>query len=103
MTSDLSALPDFKDDGLRKALDALLGSSWLKVEATVKSAVESALASNSDDTSGKEALGDAWRSAQAIENFGGILTEMLMELNDLSGGTGEVRILLSGVDAILLQ
>lgn len=88
--SELSALPEIKDINIRKALNALLGTSWLKVEPTVKSAVESALSSNSDDTVGKDALTDVWRSAQAVEQFGGILTEMLMEFNDLSGGSGEV-------------
>jgi len=87
--SELSALPEIKDINIRKALNALLGTSWLKVEPTIKSAVESALSSNSDDTVGKDALTDVWRSAQAVEQFGGILTEMLMEFNDLSGGSGE--------------
>lgn len=90
MTSDLSALPDIKDGGILKSLHALLGTTWTKVEPSVGEAVERSLKSSSDDVAGKEALTDAWRAAQAVEKFGGnMLQELLLEISDLSGGTGE--------------
>ncbi|KAG0565076.1 hypothetical protein KC19_8G161900 [Ceratodon purpureus] len=90
MSSDLSALPDIKDGGILKALHALLGANWTKVEPSVREAVEASLKSSSDDVVGKEALTDAWRAAEAVEKFGGnMLQELLLEITDLSGGTGE--------------
>ena len=91
MSSDLSALPDIKDGGILKSLHALLGSSWTKIESSVRDAVETSLKSSSDDVVGKEALTDAWRAAEAVEKFGGnTLQELLLEITDLNGGTGEV-------------
>ncbi|KAG0576804.1 hypothetical protein M758_2G036100 [Ceratodon purpureus] len=90
MSSDLSALPDIKDGGILKALHALLGANWTKVEPSVRDAVEASLKISSDDVVGKEALTDAWRAAEAVEKFGGnMLQELLLEITDLSGGTGE--------------
>jgi hypothetical protein len=94
MSSDLSALPDITDGGILKALHALLGTSWTKIEPSVRDAVEASLKSNSDDVVGKDALTDAWRAAEAVEKFGGnTLQELLLEITDLSGGTGEVSLL----------
>lgn len=90
MSSDLSALPDIKDGGILKAVHALLGTSWTKIEPSVRDAVEASLKSNSDDVVGKDALTDAWRAAEAVEKFGGnTLQELLLEITDLSGGSGE--------------
>lgn len=88
--SFVSNLPPVKDIGIAKALSGLLGHGWLKLEPQVKSAVESAISGGSDDPEGKETLIDAWRAAQAVESFGGLLTEMLLEINDLCGDSGEV-------------
>lgn len=94
MSTDLSALPDIKDGDTLKTLHALLGTSWTKIEPSVENAVEKCLKSSNDDIVGKEALTDAWRAAQAVEKFGGnMLQELLLEITDLSGGTGEVSIL----------
>ncbi|XP_024359614.1 succinate dehydrogenase subunit 5, mitochondrial [Physcomitrium patens] len=90
MSTDLSALPDIKDGDTLKTLHALLGTSWTKIEPSVENAVEKCLKSSNDDIVGKEALTDAWRAAQAVEKFGGnMLQELLLEITDLSGGTGE--------------
>lgn len=102
MSTDLSALPDMKDGGILKSLHALLGSSWTKVEPAVREAVEASLKSSSDDVVGKDVLTDAWRAAEAVEKFGGnMLQELLLEITDLSGGTGEVTVL--GFHAGFLQ
>lgn len=93
MSSDLSALPEITDHGILKSLHALLGTTWTKVDPSVSKAVESSLKSSTDDVAGKEALTDAWRACQAVEKFGGnMLQELLLEITDLSGGTGEVSV-----------
>lgn len=90
MSSDLSALPVIKDGGILKSLHALLGTTWTKIDPSVEEAVKKSLKSSSDDVTGKEALTDAWRAAQAVEKFGGnMLQELLLEITDLSGGSGE--------------
>lgn len=90
--SFVSNLPPVKDTRIAKALSGLLGHGWLKLEPQVKSAVESAISGGSDDPAGKETLLDAWQAAQAVETFGGVLTDMLMEINDLCGDSGEVNL-----------
>lgn len=90
--SFVSNLPPVKDTRIAKALSGLMGHGWLKLEPQVKSAVENAISGGSDDPEGKETLVDAWRAAEAVENFGGLLIEMLMEINDLCGATGEVNL-----------
>lgn len=90
MTTFLAALPDIKDMRIWNTLNALLGGSWLNIDPEVAAAVESVLASKSEDNVGKEALATAWRSAKAVETFGGGLSELLMEVSDISGSTGEV-------------
>jgi hypothetical protein len=89
MTTFLAALPDIKDTRIWNTLNALLGGSWLNIDPEVAAAVESVLASKSEDNVGKEALATAWRSAKAVETFGGGLSELLMEVSDISGSTGE--------------
>ncbi|CAM6008092.1 unnamed protein product [Sphagnum balticum] len=89
MTTYLAALPDIKDTRIWNTLNALLGGSWLNIDPEVAAAVESVLASKSEDNVGKEALATAWRSAKAVETFGGGLSELLMEVSDISGSTGE--------------
>lgn len=68
----------------------LMGHGWLKLEPQVTAAVEDVLSGGSDDSEGKETLQDAWKAAQAVESFGGQLTDMLLEINDLCGDSGEV-------------
>lgn len=84
-----SDLPPVQDAMVAKALSGLLGHGWLKIEPQVRSAVESAISSGGGDSAGKETLVDAWAAAQAVENFGGLLVEMLLEISDLCGDTGE--------------
>ncbi|KAG0593467.1 hypothetical protein KC19_1G332100 [Ceratodon purpureus] len=87
--SFVSNLPPIQDVKIAKALSGLLGHGWLKIEPQVRSAVESAISGGSDDSAGKETLIDAWKAAQAVESFGGLLVDMLLEINDLCGDTGE--------------
>ncbi|KAG0593465.1 hypothetical protein KC19_1G332100 [Ceratodon purpureus] len=89
--SFVSNLPPIQDVKIAKALSGLLGHGWLKIEPQVRSAVESAISGGSDDSAGKETLIDAWKAAQAVESFGGLLVDMLLEINDLCGDTGEVK------------
>jgi hypothetical protein len=86
-----SDLPPVQDAMVAKALSGLLGHGWLKIEPQVRSAVESAISGGGGDSAGKETLVDAWAAAQAVESFGGLLVDMLLEISDLCGDTGEVK------------
>lgn len=89
--TDMTSFPDIKDGSILKAMHALLGATWSKLEPSIVDAVETSLKNSSDDVAGKEALIDVYTAAKAVEKFGGsTLSEILLELNDLSGGTGEV-------------
>lgn len=88
--TDMTSFPDIKDGAILKTMHALLGATWSKLEPSIVDAVETSLKNSSDDVAGKEALIDVYTAAKAVEKFGGsTLNEILLELNDLSGGTGE--------------
>lgn len=85
----VSDLPPVQDATIAKALSGLLGHGWLKIEPQVRSAVESAISGGGDNSAGKETLIDTWAAAQAVESFGGLLIDMLLEISDLCGDSGE--------------
>lgn len=87
----VSDLPPVQDATIAKALSGLLGHGWLKIEPQVRSAVESAISGGGDNSAGKETLIDTWAAAQAVESFGGLLIDMLLEISDLCGDSGEVK------------
>ena len=56
--------------------------------AVVKDA-KTAISKNTDDKAGQEALKNVFRAAEAVEEFGGILTSIKMEIDDSIGMSGE--------------
>uniref|UniRef100_A0A0D6QXM2 Succinate dehydrogenase subunit 5, mitochondrial n=1 Tax=Araucaria cunninghamii TaxID=56994 RepID=A0A0D6QXM2_ARACU len=88
-SSDISALPPIKDPDVRNALKDVLASDWGEVYDSVKADVMDALSKETDDKAGQEALANAWRAAEAVEHFSGVLESLRMELDEISGPTGE--------------
>lgn len=68
----------------------LMAAYCEELPTAVVSDAKTALSKNSDDKSGKEALKNVFRAAEAVQEFGGILTSLKMELDDSIGMSGEV-------------
>ncbi|GLJ06278.1 hypothetical protein SUGI_0035030 [Cryptomeria japonica] len=88
-SSDISVFPPVTDPDVKRALKDVLASNWDELEESLKSTVMDALSKETDDESGKEALSNVWRAAEAVEHFSGVLESLRMELDEISGSTGE--------------
>jgi hypothetical protein len=88
-SSDISALPQVTDLDVKNALKDVLATDWGELPEPVQADVMNALSKESDDKAGQEALANAWRAAEAVEQFSGVLESLRMELDDLTGHTGE--------------
>ncbi|GLJ37406.1 hypothetical protein SUGI_0759450 [Cryptomeria japonica] len=88
-SSDISAFPPVTDPDVKRALKNVLASDWGELKDSLNSIVMDALSKETDDKSGKEALANAWRAAEAVEHFSGVLESLRMEIDDISGSTGE--------------
>ena len=64
---------------------------WEELPDPVQADVMNALSKDTDDKAGQEALASAWHAAEAVEQFCGVLESLRMELDEISGQTGEVR------------
>eukprot|EP00252_Welwitschia_mirabilis_P024401 TRINITY_DN7224_c0_g1_i1.p1 TRINITY_DN7224_c0_g1~~TRINITY_DN7224_c0_g1_i1.p1 ORF type:complete len:251 (-),score=42.93 TRINITY_DN7224_c0_g1_i1:303-1019(-) len=87
--SNASLLPQIEDSDVQSALKDILGANWDEIPEPVKIDVMTALSKQTDDKAGQEALANAWRAAEAVEQFSGVLESLRMELDELSGSTGE--------------
>eukprot|EP01018_Ginkgo_biloba_P024527 Gb_29445 [translate_table: standard] len=88
-SSDISALPPVTDTDVKYALRDLMAADWEEIHDSIKSDVMNALSKETDDKDGQEALANAWRAAEAVEHFCGVLVSLRMELDEISGGSGE--------------
>eukprot|EP00252_Welwitschia_mirabilis_P024402 TRINITY_DN7224_c0_g2_i1.p1 TRINITY_DN7224_c0_g2~~TRINITY_DN7224_c0_g2_i1.p1 ORF type:complete len:235 (-),score=42.51 TRINITY_DN7224_c0_g2_i1:249-953(-) len=88
-SSQSNPLPQIKDSDVEAALKDVMGADWDEIPEPVKANVMIALSKETDDKSGQEALANAWRAAEAVEQFSGVLESLRMELDELSGPTGE--------------
>ena len=64
---------------------------WEELPDPVQDDVMNALSKDIDDKAGQEALASAWHVAKVVEQFCGVLESLRMELDEISGKTGEVR------------
>lgn len=85
--SDSSSVPSLSDPEAQEALNILLATNWSQTGKDVADVVEAAIGKGDPDTS---ILVTVWSSAQACEKFAGTLTALRMELDQLSGDSGEV-------------
>lgn len=88
-SSDISLFPPVTDPDVKRALKDVLAANWDELDESLRSTVMDALSKETDDKSGKEALANAWRAAEAVEQFSGVLESLRMEIDEISGSTGE--------------
>ncbi|CAL1371703.1 unnamed protein product [Linum trigynum] len=88
-SEDVAHLPEIKDPDVLCAFKDLMAASWDELDATVVYDVKNALSKNSDDKSGQEILKNVFRSCEAVEEFGGMIMTLKMELDDSIGMSGE--------------
>ncbi|CAN1776564.1 Succinate dehydrogenase subunit 5, mitochondrial [Linum perenne] len=86
---DVAHLPEIKDTDVLCAFKDLMAASWDERDATVVHDVKNALTKNSDDKAGQEILKNVFRASEAVEEFGGMVMTLKMELDDSIGMSGE--------------
>jgi len=82
-------MPGIKDPDLYNVFKDLMAESWSDLPDSLVQDVKSALSKSTDDKTGKEVVENLIRAAQAVEEFGGILTTLKMEIDDTVGMSGE--------------
>ncbi|KAA8528552.1 hypothetical protein F0562_035907 [Nyssa sinensis] len=88
-SEDVTHLPDIKDPEIHIVFKDLMAASWDELPDTVIHDAKKALSKNTDDKSGQEALTNVFHAAEAVEEFGGILVSLRMEIDDSIGLSGE--------------
>ncbi|XP_021284981.1 succinate dehydrogenase subunit 5, mitochondrial [Herrania umbratica] len=88
-SEDVTHMPAIKDPEIQNVFKDLMAGSWDEVPYSVVQDAKKALSKNTDDKAGQEALKNVFRAAEAVEEFGGILMSMKMELDDSIGLSGE--------------
>ncbi|VVB07609.1 unnamed protein product [Arabis nemorensis] len=88
-SEDVSHMPQITDSDVNNAFKELMAVNWEELPTSVVNDAKTALSKSSDDKSGQEALTNVFRAAEAVEEFGGILTSLKMEIDDSIGMSGE--------------
>ncbi|KAG7941514.1 hypothetical protein I3843_16G048400 [Carya illinoinensis] len=88
-SEDVTHMPIIKDPELRSVFKDLLAANWDERPNSVVHDVKVALSKSTDDTAGKEVVANVFRAAEAVEEFGGILVTLKMEIDDSIGLSGE--------------
>ncbi|CAN0922275.1 Succinate dehydrogenase subunit 5, mitochondrial [Linum grandiflorum] len=86
---DVAHLPEIKDNDVLCAFKDLMAASWDELDASVVHDVHNALSKNSEDKAGQEILQNVFRASEAVEEFGGMVMTLKMELDDSIGMSGE--------------
>lgn len=89
LSTSISKLPKIADPDLLHAVQRLMAVNWSEISEETKDAVSAALSKRTEDKAGQEKLANAWRAAKAVEQFSGTLVNIRMELDDLTGFSGE--------------
>lgn len=82
-------MPDIKDPEILAVFKDLMASSWDEIHDPVINDAKKALSKKTDDEVGQEVLANVFRAAEACEEFGGILVQLRMEIDDSTGMGGE--------------
>ncbi|KAK4768716.1 hypothetical protein SAY87_003857 [Trapa incisa] len=88
-SEDVASMPEIKDPQILNATEELLANNWDELPEDMLLDVKKALSKSSEDEAGKEALANVLRTAEAVEEFSGILVSLKMELDDSVGLSGE--------------
>lgn len=82
-------MPQINDPDLQNVFKDLMAFSWDTLPESLIYDVKTALSKSTDDTTGKEIVKNVFRAAEAVEEFGGILNSLRMEIDDSTGLDGE--------------
>ncbi|KAF8066457.1 hypothetical protein N665_1155s0009 [Sinapis alba] len=88
-SEDVSHMPEIKDSDVLNAFKGLMAADWSALPSAVVNEAKKAVSKNTDDKAGQEALTNVFRAAEAVEEFGGILNSLKMEIDDSIGMSGE--------------
>ncbi|XP_022768801.1 succinate dehydrogenase subunit 5, mitochondrial-like [Durio zibethinus] len=88
-SEDVTHMPVIKDHEILNVFKDLMAASWDELPYSVVQDAKKALSKDTDDKAGQEALKNVFRAAEAVEEFGGVLISMKMELDDSIGVSGE--------------
>ncbi|KAF9605002.1 hypothetical protein IFM89_012958, partial [Coptis chinensis] len=88
-SEDVSHMPVITDPDIKNVIKDLMAASWDELPDAVIHDAKKALSKSTDDKPGQEVLTNLFRAAEAVEQFGGILITMKMELDDSVGMSGE--------------
>ncbi|XWS24262.1 hypothetical protein CRYUN_Cryun28dG0085800 [Craigia yunnanensis] len=88
-SEDVTHMPVMKDPEIQNVFKDLMAGSWDELPYSVVQDAKKALSKDTDDKAGQEALKNVFHAAEAVEEFGGVLVSMKMELDDSIGMSGE--------------
>ncbi|KAL2318595.1 hypothetical protein Fmac_032471 [Flemingia macrophylla] len=88
-SEDVTHMPNIKDTELYNVFKDLMAESWTELPDSLIYDVKNALSKTTDDKAGKEVVQNVFRAAQAVEEFGGILVSLKLEIDDSIGVSGE--------------
>ncbi|KAK7310488.1 hypothetical protein RJT34_08041 [Clitoria ternatea] len=88
-SEDVTHMPNIKDPELQNVFKDLFAENWSELPDAVVYDVKNALSKNTDDKAGKEVVENVFRAAEAVQEFGGILVTLRMEIDDSTGLGGE--------------
>ncbi|VVB15987.1 unnamed protein product [Arabis nemorensis] len=88
-SEDVSHMPEIKDPDVLNAFKELMAADWAELPSDAVHDAKSAISKTTDDKAGQESLTNVFRAAEAVEEFGGILTSIKMEIDDSIGMSGE--------------
>ncbi|GAB2291390.1 membrane anchor in succinate dehydrogenase complex [Dionaea muscipula] len=86
---DVTHFPDIKDHEIKNIFKDFIAANWNELPDPLIHDAKKVLSKDTDDKTGKEALANVFRSAEAVEEFTGILVSLKMELDDSVGLSGE--------------
>ncbi|CAD5333058.1 unnamed protein product [Arabidopsis thaliana] len=84
-SEDVSHMLEMKNSDVLNAFKDLMAADWAELPSAVVHDAKSAISKNTEDEAGQEALKNVFRAAEAVEEFGGILTSIKMEIDDSIG------------------
>ncbi|KAF9602782.1 hypothetical protein IFM89_030938 [Coptis chinensis] len=88
-SEDVSHMPVITDPDIKNVFKDLMAASWDELLDVIIHDAKKALSKSTDDKSGQEALTNVFCAAEVVEQFGGILITMKMELDDSVWMSGE--------------
>ncbi|XP_043714386.1 succinate dehydrogenase subunit 5, mitochondrial-like [Telopea speciosissima] len=85
----LTHLPAIADHEIENVFKDLMAASWDELPDALIHDAKKALSKNTEDKASQEILANVFRAAEAVEQFGGVLVSLRMEIDDAIGLSGE--------------